>query len=553
LRSIILSTVGIVVASLLVTGTALYFLTGVISFTQGLSPTSRLAVALLGSTILLALSPASTIAVIREVRARGDFTRTVLSITVFMDVVIIVLFAIDVAAADVLLTGSQFSPGFVGYILIDLVAAGLMGLLAGLAIRFFLGSRLPQLVKIVLILLLGFGIFAFSFWLTDYTHDILPFEIHIEPILAAMIGGFFVTNFTPYREEFDRILHDVGPLVYVAFFTLTGVSLKLDVLLATLPVALALFAARGLGIFGGSFVGSTIAGTPRRFRGLIWMGLITQAGIALGLAREVAVEFAVLGDAFATLVISVVVLNEVIGPLFLKFALRRVGETNEPDRVDRDETRDAVIVGIEEQSMALARRLQENKWHVTLVDRTGTQINGDSDNHLNIELLPEITGETLCEVMGPNTDALVTLLPDDDANFRAARYAHENCGVPRIIVRPNDLTSVRRFTELGALIVEPASAMVNLLDQAVRAPQTALLTLHEDPTYEIIQVTVTNPAVNGRPIRDLRLPTDVLVLEVVRRGQSIVPGGYTPIRRGDEVTLIGSRSSLEEATLKLGY
>lgn len=61
-----------------------------------------------------------------------------------------------------------------------------------------------------------------------------------------------------------------------------------------------------------------------------WMGLITQAGIALGLAREAAVEFPSLGDSFATMIISVVVLNEIFGPMFLKAALKRAGEVHLP-------------------------------------------------------------------------------------------------------------------------------------------------------------------------------------------------------------------------------
>ena len=52
----------------------------------------------------------------------------------------------------------------------------------------------------------------------------------MEPLLIALIAGFFVTNFTAQREQFDELLHAIGPLVYVAFFTITGLSLKLDVL-----------------------------------------------------------------------------------------------------------------------------------------------------------------------------------------------------------------------------------------------------------------------------------------------------------------------------------
>ena len=87
----------------------------------------------------------------------------------------------------------------------------------------------------------------------------------------------------------------------------------------------------------------------------------------------------------------------------------------------------------------------------------------------------------------------------------------------------------------------------------MRAPQSAAVLLHQDSGREMVQVTVSNHDVDGVLVRDLRLPNDVLFLDLTRNGSSIVPHGYTRVQLQDEVTLIGKASSLEEATLKLGY
>ena len=106
---------------------------------------------------------------------------------------------------------------------------------------------------------------------------------------------------------------------------------------------------------------------------------------------------------------------------------------------------------------------------------------------------------------------------------------------------------------MGAMVVDHSSAMVNLLEQAVRAPQSAELVLHSDPNREAIQITVTNRSVIGREIRQLRLPQDVLVVAVARRGQTIVPNGFTKLRRHDELSLVGSPESLAEVTMRIGF
>ena len=544
---------GLLAFGLVIGGVAIYFLTEAIPFTQGMDTASRLAVAILGSVILLALSPASTIAVIKEVRAKGPFTSTILGVTVTMDVVIIVAFAVAVAIASALLEGIGFNLTAIGLLFLDLAAAIGLGYLVGKILDFILGTTLDRRLKTALVLLIGYLIFWLGLTIIELSHNFLPFEIHIEPLLVAMIGGFMVTNFTSHREQFEEILHGIGPLVYVAFFTLTGVAIKLDILLATWTIAVALFGIRIFSIFVGSFVGSRKAGESALFQRNAWLGLITQAGIALGLAREVALEFPTLGDAFATMVISVVVLNEIFGPLFLKWALRRVEETNVPLPTSRNEIRDAAILGIEEQSLELARQLQAHDWQVIVADTDRSHVERMQTADVTEKYIPTIDEENLKDVLSNNTDALVAMLPNDEDNYRACEIAFEKYGVQRIIVRPKDMSWARRFSELGALIVDPASAMVNLLSQSVRAPQSTSILLQQDSGREIMQITVNNPELDGLLVRDLRLPDDVLFLEVARNGQAIVPSGYTPLKLMDEVTLLGQPESLSEVTLKMGY
>lgn len=550
LRTILLNAGGIVVAALLLIGLALFGLSGVLAFAQGFSPADRVAMALLGATVLLALSPASTIAVIQEVRAKGTFSKTLLSVTVVMDVVIIVLFAIAVAFAGTLIEGRELSLLFVGLLVLDLVLAVLVGLLIGVVLTGVLRSKLNQAFKTTLILTVGMALFAAAFYV-----DGLKLGIHLEPLLSAMIAGFFVTNFTARRQEFERILHDVSPAVYVAFFTLTGVGLKLDVLVSLAgAVALVLFFVRMVAIFAGSYLGGTLAGESRQFRRLAWAGLITQAGIALGLAREISVDFPnTLGSDFATMIIAVVVLNEIFGPMLLKYALRRSGDAHEPGKPVPDAERDVVIIGIESQSISLARQLQAQSWNVTLADVDRARVELVDNGNLQAKYITGVTQECLDEIITPGTDAVVAMLEDDHANLTALESAYEQHGIKRLVVRLNDLSLAEKFTEIGAKVVDPTTATLSVLDQYVRAPQSAALMLHQDPQYDIAQVTITEKDVSGVLLRDLRLPTDVLVLEISRRGQSIVPKGQTKLLQGDEVILVGKPDSLKQATLQLGF
>jgi hypothetical protein len=59
-----------------------------------------------------------------------------------------------------------------------------------------------------------------------------------------------------------------------------------------------------------------------------WSGLVSQAGLALGLAAVVASEFPSFGDGFRALAIATIAINEMFGPILFKLALDRSGETS---------------------------------------------------------------------------------------------------------------------------------------------------------------------------------------------------------------------------------
>lgn len=106
-------------------------------------------------------------------------------------------------------------------------------------------------------------------------------------------------------------------------------------------------------------------------------------------------------------------------------------------------------------------------------------------------------------------------------------------------------------TTVGALIVEPGTAIVSLLDQFVRSPSAASLLLGMDG-QEMVDIEVRNPDLHGVHLRDLRLPQDVLLLSVRRNGAVLVSHGYTRLERGDQVTVFGSPESLENMMLRFG-
>jgi Trk K+ transport system NAD-binding subunit/Kef-type K+ transport system membrane component KefB len=553
LRSIGFITTGLVLTTFTLVTLTVLLLANYIPFMADMPLVGKVAVAIMAGAILVARSPSSAIAIIKELRARGPFTKTVLGVTVIMDVVVIILFALNSSVADALLTGVELDIVFILLVGGEIILSLVLGYVLSLVLRLIFSLRVSTAYKYIMMLVVGYGVFVLSGWIREQTGEHFVVEIFIEPLLTCMVAGFLVANFHAIRIEFLKAIEDIGPRVYIVFFTLTGASMALDVLAKTWYIALAMFAARLIAIMIGSFGGGVAAGDPMRRNRVSWMAFVTQAGVGLGLAKEAAVAFPEMGASFSTLIIAVIVINQVVGPPFFKIAIRRVGEDHLPATAHPDRIRDVLILGVEQSSLALARQLKAHGWKVKLADTDRTHVDRMNDNGLEIHWLPEITSGQLDGLITSGTDAVVAMLHDDEENFQACQIASESFGVPRLIARLQDNARDESLAEIGVMVVHPAAALVSLLDQSVRAPDAIASLLQSDPNFDTVQITITDHDLVDIPLRDIRFPTDVLVIRIKRGSHSIEPHGYSTFHLDDEVLLMGNSDSLAEISDRLGF
>ena len=335
----------------------------------------------------------------------------------------------------------------------------------------------------------------------------------------------------------------------MAFFVLSGAGVELNIFIKVIGITFILFLFRLGSLMIGGFVGSKIAGDPPVFSRISWMPYVTQAGVGLGLATIVGSTFPGWGAVFATIVISVIVINQIVGPPFFKWAINIVGEGHtRADTPEFDGIRDAIIFGLEPQSVALARQLIENGWMVKIATRN-KEVDLTEYPDLLIRKIDSLSLETLKELEAEKSEAIVTMLTDDE-NYVVCELAYENLGTKDLIVRLNHRFNFSKFHELGALIVDPSTAIVSLLDHFVRSPQAATLLLGMQANQDSRDVEVINTDLHSLRLRNLRLPSDVIVLSLKRRGNFIITHGYTRLRKGDILTVVGSKDSLNEVALK---
>lgn len=280
--------------------------------------------ALVLGAIAAATAPAATVLVIREARAAGTLTSTLLAVVGIDDAIALIVYAAAAAAAKTMLTGSDtLSMAHVlgaagheigGSIVLGTVAGGPLGLLVA---RLKSREAVLSLTVGTLILIEG---------LCD--------EYHLSSLLAAMTLGAMVANIAPFpsRNLSERIASMAAPIL-IGFFVLAGAHLRVDLLPSLGWLGVLYLVARFAGKLGGAWLGATIGGAPSQVRSNIGYGLLSQVGIAIGLSLVVAAEFTPLGEEGQTLALTVVnillgttLVTEVVGPMLARRALVRAGE-----------------------------------------------------------------------------------------------------------------------------------------------------------------------------------------------------------------------------------
>lgn len=268
------------------------------------------------ASIAAATAPASTLMVIRQFKAKGKLTETLMSVVAIDDSVAVILFGICIAIANAITPGVH--ENVIMQILHPIIEIGislgvgaLMGVILVLATKWFTGrgNRISLVVT--------------SVFVTIFVANLLD----ASSILASMTLGMIFTNYSKHDKKVNELIYFFTPPIYIVFFVLSGAELQLNVLLTVGVLGLLYMVFRFLGKYIGATTGATITKMEPNVRKYLGFSLIPQAGVAIGLTI-VATQMLPdeLGAKVKAIVLASSVIYGLIGPIVTKYTLRKAGE-----------------------------------------------------------------------------------------------------------------------------------------------------------------------------------------------------------------------------------
>jgi len=273
-------------------------------------------VALLFGAIASATAPAATVMVVREYKAKGRFTDILLGVVAIDDAWCLIIFALSLAISKALVfhTSNTFVFKVIFHSLIEIIGALMLGGLIACFAPLF--SKFIRTQTELLIYTLGFILLTTG----------LAILLHLSVLLANMFLGTVLININKSNLEFFDVLKLIDSPLYLLFFVLAGVNLEIGLLKGIGITGIIYIFFRTTGKTVGSVWGGYIVKVEENIRRYLGLGLLPQAGVALGCALIAKNDFPEVGGMIFTTIVATTVIYELIGPLCTKYALQKVGD-----------------------------------------------------------------------------------------------------------------------------------------------------------------------------------------------------------------------------------
>lgn len=293
--------------------------------------------------VATATAPAATLMVIKQYKARGPVTETLLPVVAFDDAVGLILFSISFSIAQIF---AKQNAGIGGAgisikevlvlplleIVISLVIGALIGLAISLAMKFF-KSRANRLICMIAATFLAVALCELcGTW----------FGFELSSLLTCMMLGAVFCN---VRKDAIQIFEGADrwtPAIFMMFFVLSGAELNFKLItLPVLGICAVYLVARSLGKYFGARLGCKVSHTDENVKKYLGLTLLPQAGVAIGMARSSSNVLTALaqnadsvGATYLTniagtitaVVLCATLFYELVGPFITKLALTKANE-----------------------------------------------------------------------------------------------------------------------------------------------------------------------------------------------------------------------------------
>ncbi len=218
---------------------------------------------------------------------------------------------------------------------------------------------------------------------------------------------------------------------------------------------------------------------------------------------------------------------------------------------EEKEARRMVIVGGGNIGLFLARNLEAAHPDLNLkiieVNAKRAQYLAENLSRTTVIHGDALDSDILTEVNIAMTEAVIAVSNDDEVNILASLLA-KRAGCQRAVTLVNSSNYAPLMGTLGVdVAVSPRESTVSTILQRIRRGRILGIQSIRDGLAEIVEAEAleTSPLV-GKPLKEIKLPSGILIGAILRDGEVIIPRGDSEIVAHDRVVVFAAASAVKK-------
>ena len=213
----------------------------------------------------------------------------------------------------------------------------------------------------------------------------------------------------------------------------------------------------------------------------------------------------------------------------------------------RDVPREILLLGGGRTATLVAQKLHGTGARVQIIEREPDRARDVAEMLDGVRVLQgDITdSDVLDEADLSRVELVAALTGEDDANILASIYA-KSYGVPETIAVVHRLNFLNLLDQVGVdATLSPRTATANAVLRFVRGDIAKVATFLSGE-LELLELEIHSGSMaDGKEIRELGMPRDILIAAITRDGRSQIARGRTLLRKGDHVIVIAEPNSVD--------
>ena len=267
-----------------------------------------------------ATAPAGTMAVLRDLRAKGTLTDITMALVGLDDALVIVIYSVGIMWAKILLGGEASISFSFTYPLWEIFGGLGLGAAVGVAISYF-AKKIHLSSDHIFIISIAAAMLCWG----------LAEMIGVSAILTCMALGAAVINLNvQIGTRSNELIDNIMTPVFILFFAAIGMQMDFSLFTLMWPLVIMYCVGRSIGKITGCSLGAVLSKSEPKIKKYLGLAMLDQAGVAIGLAflaAQALSEYEI-GGTIITLMATTTVVHGLLSPPLIQYAIRKSGEAS---------------------------------------------------------------------------------------------------------------------------------------------------------------------------------------------------------------------------------